>query len=110
MLMVLFTVGSWVLGVLINDDTLVFFISVGFVAIILKQASGIIGWYLGRPPVSPIFVSKYVFPMYSYNPHSDQIEEETEIGFALYKCLVTAFLWGIFCIIFATLTILFALT
>ena len=100
--MMIVTIGSWAIGLWLNDETLSFFISIGFISIIVKQAASVAGWYLARPPStsSPLYVSKYVFPMYSYDPATEQLVEETGVGFKMYGTLATALAWGIFCIIF----------
>jgi hypothetical protein len=100
--MMFITAASWTIGLWLNDETLAFFISVGFVTLITKQVASVAGWYMARPPAnsSPLYVSKFVFPMYSYDPATEQLVEETDVGFRLYSALATALAWGIFCIIF----------
>ena len=49
--------------------------------------------YMGRQPVAPLFVSQYVFPMYSYDPQTNSIVEETDIGFTMYKCMGLTLVW-----------------
>ena len=93
---------SWTMGIFLNDETFAFFISLGFISIIVKQLAGIGGWLFSRPPgkSSPLYVSQYVFPIYMYDPLTEQLVEETDFGFQLYSVLATALIWGIFCIIF----------
>ena len=93
---------SWAVGIFLNDETFAFFISLGFVSIIVKQIAGVGGWLFSRPPAksAPLYVSQYVFPMYMYDPATEQLIEVTDFGFQLYGVLATALIWGIFCIIF----------
>jgi hypothetical protein len=93
---------SWAVGFFLNDETFAFFISLGFVSIIVKQVASVCGWLFSRPPATsaPLYVSQYVFPIYTYDPTTEQLVEVTEFGFQLYGVLATALIWGIFCIIF----------
>ena len=93
---------SWTVGFFLSDGTFAFFISLGFVCIIIKQIAGVAGWVFARPPAksAPLYVSQYVFPMYMYDPATNQLIEQTDFGFQMYGVLGTALIWGIFCIIF----------
>ncbi len=82
------------------DVPIVFFVSVGFFCIILKQVSIVIGWWIRRPPFSPLYVSPFVFPIFMYNPDNSSMTEENGVGVAAYSTIGIGMLWGIFCIIF----------
>jgi hypothetical protein len=101
-IMIFVCVASWTVGFFLSDDTFAFFISLGFITIITKQIAGVAGWLFARPPATsaPLFVSQYVFPIYMYDPDTNQLVEETDFGFQMYGVLGTALIWGIFCIIF----------
>jgi hypothetical protein len=82
------------------DVPIVFFISVGFFCIALGKIGKVVGWFIRRPPFSPLYISPFVFPMYMYNPDNSSMTVENEVGMAAYTTIGTFMLWGIFCIVF----------
>ena len=82
------------------DVPIVFFVSVGFFCLILKQVSIVIGWWIRRPAFSPLYISSFVFPIYMYNPDNSSMTEENGVAIAAYLSIGITMLWGIFCIIF----------
>ena len=55
------------------DVPIVFFISVGFFCLALRNVSKVVGWFIRRPPFAPLYVSPFVFPMYMYNPDNSSM-------------------------------------
>jgi hypothetical protein len=82
------------------DVPIVFFISVGFFCLALRNVSRVVGWFIRRPPFAPLYVSPFVFPMYMYNPDNSSMTVENGAGIAAYSTIGVFMLWGIFCIVF----------
>ena len=83
-----------------TEAPLIFFASIGFLCYIVLLFGEVLGWHFARPAVSPMYVAHCVFPIYTYNPATNNIREETGIILTMYGGFAVTLLWGIFCIMF----------
>ena len=87
-------------GFVVTEAPLIFFASIGFLCYIGLLFGEVLGWHFARPAVSPMYVAHCVFPIYTYNPATNNIREETGIILTMYGGFAVTLLWGIFCIMF----------
>jgi hypothetical protein len=79
---------------------LIWSITVSFWCIIARHGIQALALVLKRPGHAPIYVSKYVFPVYMYNPSSNDITDESSAVMHLYLCMGAILAWGVACVIF----------
>ena len=75
-------------GFVVTEAPLIFFASIGFLCYIVLLFGEVLGWHFARPAVSPMYVAHCVFPIYTYNPATNNIREETGIILTLYGDLL----------------------
>jgi hypothetical protein len=88
-----------VIGFLFNVS-LFYTFSVAFVFWISYLVLKAFGRELTRPPGCPLFFAPYIFPVYSYDPHDDQLHNENGQFYTIYGAMFMGLAWGVFCAMF----------
>lgn len=93
---------SLLVGLLL-DVSLLICLSMFFFLAILKHVAALLARRFVMEPDVPLYISPYVFPLYSYSSRSNDLVDETEaLGLPLYAALLLAVGWGMTFAIFVT--------
>ena len=88
-------IGCLLLSIFIETDTSSFlWISVGICAIELAHVVEICSLAGQIPDGMPLYFSTFVFPIYTFNPTSNDLVEQNTLGFCVFRALFLLFLWG----------------
>jgi len=77
------------------DVDLFYFLSIGFFFIIVKFLLNVVGHEMTRRPDSMVFFSPYIFPVYSYDPHTDNLIDENGQIRNLFVVFIALLVWGV---------------
>lgn len=88
-----------IVGLFANVD-LFYCFSISFVFVALRHTSRALGAIWSAPPYAPLYFSQFVFPMYRYNPDSNDLSNANKLGVDVAIAVGVAFLWGAFAIMF----------
>ena len=88
-------IGAFALSLLIATDGSSFlWISIGICAIELAHIVEICSLAGEIPDGMPVYFSTFVFPIYTLNPNTNDLEEHNALGVAVFRALFFLFLWG----------------
>jgi hypothetical protein len=92
---------SFMVG-LIFDVSLLICLSMFFFLYLLRELTTVFARKFVMEPDVPIYISPYVFPIYSYTSRTNDLVDETVTGIRLYSAMIMFILWGVTFAIFVT--------
>lgn len=84
------------LTALFSESNPIFVISVFMVTLIFQQASSLFTYFMVVDPDTMVFFSPMVFPVYSYNPRTNDLVDETAFTKKFMNLLLVGAMWGAF--------------
>ena len=85
---------------MVFEVPLIYFLSFGFILLIGKHLLAIASTLFRIPPGCPMYIAPFVFPMYIYDPESNDLKDCNDIGANLFIALFYGVIWGTALIIF----------
>lgn len=82
------------------DINLFFAFAVAFVLLALRHAARAVSRIVSRPAESPLFFSQFIFPMYSYDPETQGLVSENQLGLDVMIVLAIVLACGTFASMF----------
>lgn len=87
--------GICIFVALVSDTSVFFLFTLGFLAFVSRLVAVYVGRWRLRDPGSPVFYSAFVFPIYSYDPATNDLVDENKAGAAIYGSLGLVLCWGV---------------
>eukprot|EP00937_MAST-01D_sp_MAST-1D-sp2_P001157 g1157.t1 len=98
-LLVFGVVAALVVGFILGAE-LLFTLSLAFFFVTAKLVLQVVARRMTRASGSILYVSPYVFPVFSFEPHKDRLVDESQQFCDLYAAMLVALLWAATCAVF----------
>jgi len=86
---------SLFVGLAVNTAPLIICLSMFFFLFIMQELITIFARRFIMEPDVPIYISPYIFPIYSYSSRSNDVIEETSTGVRVYTVMMACIMWGL---------------